>query len=62
LRAVALDRFLEAERRFIDPIESMGSANYWIAIFGEPVRGKAWAWMLTGHHLDATFTCAGAAE
>jgi len=39
-------------------IESMGSANYWIAIFGEPVRGKAWAWLLTGHHLGATFTCA----
>jgi Protein of unknown function (DUF3500) len=39
-------------------IESMGSANYWIAMFGEPVRGKAWAWLLTGHHLGATFTCA----
>ena len=37
----------------------MGSANYWIAIFGEPVRGKPWAWLLTGHHLGATFTCAG---
>ncbi len=40
-------------------IESMGSANYWIAIFGEPARGQAWAWLLTGHHLGATFTCAG---
>src|SRR6516225_7765793 len=39
-------------------IESMGSANYWVAIFGEPVRGKACAWLLTGHHLGATFTCA----
>ena len=39
-------------------MESMGSANYWIAVFGEPVRGKAWAWLLTGHHLGATFTCA----
>ena len=39
-------------------IESMGSANYWIAVFGEPVRGKAWAWLLTGHHLGASFTCA----
>jgi Protein of unknown function (DUF3500) len=27
-------------------------------MFGEPVRGKAWAWLLTGHHLGATFTCA----
>jgi hypothetical protein len=40
-------------------IESMGSANYWMAIFGEPVRGKPWAWLITGHHLGATFTCAG---
>jgi len=40
-------------------IESMGSANYWVAMFGEPVRGKPWAWLLTGHHLGATFTCAG---
>src|SRR5215831_18764958 len=40
-------------------IESMGSANYWIAIFGEPVPGKPWAWLLTGHHLGATFTSAG---
>ena len=40
-------------------IESMGSASYWIAMFGEPVRGKPWAWLLTGHHLGATFTCAG---
>jgi hypothetical protein len=39
-------------------VESMGSANYWIALFGEPVAGKAWAWLLTGHHLGATFTCA----
>lgn len=42
-----------------DAIESMGSANYWIALFGQPVPGEAWAWLLTGHHLGATFTCAG---
>jgi len=40
-------------------IESMGSGNYWVALFGEPVAGQAWAWLLTGHHLGATFTCAG---
>jgi len=39
-------------------IESMGSGNYWIAIFGEPTPDKPWAWLLTGHHLGATFTCA----
>jgi uncharacterized protein DUF3500 len=40
-------------------VESMGSANYWIAIFGEPTRDNPWAWLLTGHHLGATFTCPG---
>src|SRR5260370_27819173 len=27
-------------------------------MLGGAVRGKAWAWLLTGHHLGATFTCA----
>jgi hypothetical protein len=40
-------------------VESMGSANYWVALFGEPMPGKDWAWLITGHHLGATFTCAG---
>src|SRR5947209_3943113 len=40
-------------------VESMGSAQYWIALFGEPAPDKSWAWLLTGHHLGATFTCAG---
>ncbi len=40
-------------------VESMGAANYWIAVFGEPAPAKDWAWLLTGHHLGATFTCAG---
>jgi hypothetical protein len=38
-------------------VESMGSTNYWIAIFGEPERDRPWAWLLTGHHLGACFTC-----
>ena len=40
-------------------IESMGSANYWVAVFGEPGSDQPWAWLITGHHLGATFTCAG---
>ena len=40
-------------------IESMGSANYWVALFGQPGREQPWAWLITGHHLGATFTCAG---
>ena len=36
------------------------ATSYWIAIFGEPAAaGTAWGWLLTGHHLGATFTCAG---
>src|SRR5438309_3278495 len=34
-----------------DAIESMGSANYWVAVFGRPAREQAWAWLITGHHL-----------
>jgi len=40
-------------------IESMGSSNYWVAVFGQPVREQPWAWLITGHRLGATFTCAG---
>jgi hypothetical protein len=40
-------------------IESMGSANYWVALFGQPGREQPWAWLITGHHLGVTFTCAG---
>jgi hypothetical protein len=37
----------------------MGSANYWLAIFGNPQSDVSWAWLLTGHHLGATFTLSG---
>jgi hypothetical protein len=40
-------------------VESMGSANYWISVFGQPQPGQPWAWLITGHHLGATFTFAG---
>lgn len=39
-----------------DAVESMGSANYWVSIFGDPTVDKSLAWLLTGHHLGATFT------
>jgi len=41
-------------------VESMGSGNYWIALFGDPRADTDWAWLLTGHHLGASFTCVGA--
>jgi hypothetical protein len=37
-------------------VESMGSGNYWIAIFGDPSVDDQWGWLITGHHLGATFT------
>ena len=40
-------------------VHSMGSNNYWIALFGKPAEDEKWGWLLTGHHLAATFTCAG---
>jgi Protein of unknown function (DUF3500) len=39
-------------------VESMGSGSYWVAFFGDPTSGDSWAWLLTGHHLAATFTLA----
>jgi hypothetical protein len=37
-------------------VESMGSGNYWIAVFGDPGNDEQWGWLITGHHLGATFT------
>jgi hypothetical protein len=37
-------------------VESMGAGNYWIAIFGDPAVDDQWGWLITGHHLGATFT------
>src|SRR5262249_45258684 len=39
-------------------IESMGSANYWVAVFGQPVRGKPWGCFLRAHDLRAPCACA----
>jgi hypothetical protein len=37
-------------------VESMGSGSYWIAVFGDPAVDDQWGWLITGHHLGATFT------
>ncbi len=36
-------------------MESRGSGNYWIALFGDPASGR-WGWMINGHHFAAHFT------
>lgn len=40
-------------------IDSMGAGNFWLALFGNPGADDNWGWLLTGHHLGATFTVAG---
>ncbi|HLF13104.1 MAG TPA: DUF3500 domain-containing protein [Gammaproteobacteria bacterium] len=39
--------------------ESLGTANYSFALFGDPRAGTDWAWLIQGHHLGASFTVAG---
>lgn len=40
-------------------VGSMGVGNFFVAVFGDPVQDMSWGWLLTGHHLGATFTVAG---
>lgn len=39
-------------------VESMGVGSYWVSLFGTPADAN-WGWLITGHHLGATFTCFG---
>ncbi|RKF28869.1 DUF3500 domain-containing protein [Micromonospora globbae] len=32
------------------------SGDYWVAVFGDPVRDDRWAWRLEGHHLSVSMT------
>ena len=38
--------------------ESFGSANYFLAIFGDPRKDARWGWLIQGHHLGISFTVA----
>ncbi len=40
-------------------IDSFGASNFFTAIFGDPAHEENWGWLITGHHLGATFTVAG---
>ncbi|MEM8484956.1 MAG: DUF3500 domain-containing protein [Bacteroidota bacterium] len=37
-------------------IESWRSENYWASFYGDPATDDNWGWMITGHHLAASFT------
>ena len=40
-------------------VESWRSDNYYVSVFGDPAVDSNWAWLITGHHLAASFTVAG---
>lgn len=48
-----------ASGRMAELIESWSTENYWISIFGNPETDEQWGWLLTGHHLAASFTVVG---
>ncbi len=37
-------------------IESWTSENYWVSFYGNPETDANWGWLITGHHLAASFT------
>lgn len=41
---------------FAQLIESWTSDNYWVSFFADPAEDATWGWMITGHHLAASFT------
>ena len=40
-------------------IESWRTENYYASIFGYPAEDDNWAWLITGHHMAASFTVSG---
>lgn len=40
-------------------LESWTPENYWFSVFGEPGRDADWGWLLSGHHVGASFTVSG---
>ncbi len=48
-----------ASGRMAELIESWSTENYWVSIFGNPEADEQWGWLLTGHHLAASFTVVG---
>jgi Protein of unknown function (DUF3500) len=53
---VALEEVLDRreERR-----RNRHSADYWVAVFGDPQGAAPWSWRFEGHHVSVTMTIAG---
>ncbi len=56
-----LDEILKsmAAQRRPDSTPMFGHDLYWIGIFGNPEKDKAWGWQLDGHHLALNITVVG---
>src|SRR6266853_1431533 len=59
---VALGDLSESQRQVLHDLQGgnpmFGIAHYYTTVFGSP-EDATWAWMLTGHHMNAMFTVAG---
>lgn len=59
LQAEVLPRVGPGDDRFRRLVESWTTENYWVSVFGDPEAHASWGWLLSGHHLAATFTVSG---
>ncbi len=53
---IALEEVLD---RHEDWRRGRHSADYWVAVFGDPGRDDQWSWRFEGHHISVTMTIAG---
>ncbi|WFE54320.1 DUF3500 domain-containing protein [Micromonospora sp. WMMD1155] len=55
-QAMAIIALEEVLDRAEDWRRGRHSADYWVAVFGDPARDDRWAWRFEGHHLSVTMT------
>ncbi|WUR56775.1 DUF3500 domain-containing protein [Micromonospora chokoriensis] len=55
-QAMAIIALEEVLDRAEDWQRGRHSADYWVAVFGDPARDDRWAWRFEGHHLSVTMT------
>ncbi|WP_197699220.1 DUF3500 domain-containing protein [Micromonospora chokoriensis] len=55
-QAMAIIALEEVLDRAEDWQRGRHSADYWVAVFGDPAHDDRWAWRFEGHHLSVTMT------
>ncbi|HEY5362466.1 MAG TPA: DUF3500 domain-containing protein [Streptosporangiaceae bacterium] len=53
---IALEEVLDRRE---DWCNGRHSADYWVAVFGDPADESPWSWRFEGHHVSVTMTVAG---